>query len=136
MKKISLIFPIAAFLAGYFLTDLVFRVKKIPYPFELFGLAVGLGLASWTFSIIHFIGLSFSNKYERGRSSMKRWVIFILLMVAFIFSYKALFADGAEMSGGVSGKLDQVIQTQDKILAKLDEIKAELEVVKVRASNR
>jgi len=61
MKKISLIFPIAAFIAGYCLTDLVFRVKKIPYPFELFGLAAGLGLASWTFSIIHFIGLKFSK---------------------------------------------------------------------------
>ena len=67
---------------------------------------------------------------------MKRWAIFILLMVAFIFSYKALFADGEEMRGAVAGKLDLVIQTQDKILAKLDEIKAELEVVKVRASNR
>lgn len=65
---------------------------------------------------------------------MKHWAIFILL--AFIFSHQALFADGAEMSSGVSGKLDQVIQAQDKILAKLDEIKAELEVVKVRATNR
>jgi len=61
MKKFSLIFSITAFIAGYFLTDLFFRVKKIPYPFELFGLAAGLGLASWTFSMVHFIGLKFSK---------------------------------------------------------------------------
>ena len=61
MKKISLIFSIAAFVAGYFLTDLVFRVERIPYPFELFGLAAGLGLASWTFSMLHFIGLKISK---------------------------------------------------------------------------
>ncbi len=68
---------------------------------------------------------------------MKRWAMFILLVVAFIFSYKALFADGASsVKEDASQKLNQVIQNQEKILRELDEIKAELEVIKVRASNR
>lgn len=68
---------------------------------------------------------------------MKRWAVFILLTVAFVFSYKALFADGDSAAGSaVSQKLNQVVQNQEKILTALDEIKAELEVVKVRASNR
>ena len=33
-----------------------------------------------------------------------------------------------------SEKLDKVIQTQEQILKELDEIKAELEIVKIRAS--
>ena len=65
MKKTYLIFPIITFITGYGLTDLVFRVKKIPYPFEFFGLAAGLGLASWTFAIIHFIGLKFSTGHKK-----------------------------------------------------------------------
>jgi len=32
--------------------------------------------------------------------------------------------------------LNQVIQNQEKILRELDEIKSQLEVIKVRASNR
>ena len=64
---------------------------------------------------------------------MKRWVIFVLLVVAFIFSHKALFAD---TDPAVSQKMNQVVENQEKILKKLDEIKAELEVIKVRASNR
>ena len=64
---------------------------------------------------------------------MKRWAILVLLVVAFIFSYKALFADG---DSAVSQKLNQVIQNQEKILRELDEIKSQLEVIKVRASNR
>ncbi|GEM_PF-3162102 len=68
---------------------------------------------------------------------MKRWAIFVLLTVAFIFSYKALFADGASaVKEDVSQKLNQVIQNQEKILRELDEIKAELQVIKVRSSNR
>ncbi len=68
---------------------------------------------------------------------MKRWAILILLTVMFIFSDKALFADGASAgSQDSSQKLNQVIENQGKILTKLDEIKAELEVIKVRASNR
>ena len=64
---------------------------------------------------------------------MKRWTILILLVVAFIFSGKALFA---ETDSAVSQKMNQVIENQEKILRKLDEIKTELEVIKVRASNR
>ena len=39
-------------------------------------------------------------------------------------------------NGSVSEKLDRVISTQEEILKQLDEIKSELEVVKVRASQR
>ncbi len=68
---------------------------------------------------------------------MKRWAILILLTVAFVFSDKALFADGASSGRDDSSqKLNQVIQNQEKILRELDEIKSQLEVIKVRASNR
>ncbi len=52
---------------------------------------------------------------------MKRWAIFILLTVAFIFSCKVLFADGASAAKeDVSQKLNQVVQNQEKILTALD----------------
>ncbi|MBI3315365.1 MAG: hypothetical protein HYZ87_00085 [Candidatus Omnitrophica bacterium] len=38
--------------------------------------------------------------------------------------------------GFVSQKLDRVLQNQERILKTLDEVKEELQVVKVRASNR
>ena len=39
-------------------------------------------------------------------------------------------------SGSVSRKLDRIIDTQSEILKQLDEIKAELQIVKIRASQK
>ena len=61
---------------------------------------------------------------------MKRWAIFIVLVIVFFFSTRTVFANAD------SAKLDEVVQNQKKILTALDEIKAELQVIKVRSSNR
>ena len=49
-----------------------------------------------------------------------------------LLSASASFAD----DGANALKLDQVLQNQNQILQKLDEIKSELQIVKVRASSR
>ena len=41
-----LVLPACAFWGGYRSTDLLFRAQKIPYPFEVFGIAAGLGFAA------------------------------------------------------------------------------------------
>jgi hypothetical protein len=46
-----IVFPIAAFVGGYQLTDLVFREKVIPYPFEIYGVAMGLGFFFWMLAL-------------------------------------------------------------------------------------
>ena len=58
----------------------------------------------------------------------------------FFLSFTA-FADENQVSAAnpsdnqsVSGKLDRIIDTQAEILKQLDEVKAELEIVKIRAS--
>lgn len=64
---------------------------------------------------------------------MKKWMIiasfFALLAV---FGSQNLWADDAALSM----KLNQVIAKQDEILKELGEIKEELRIVKVRASNQ
>ncbi|MBI3252477.1 MAG: hypothetical protein HYZ52_04080 [Candidatus Omnitrophica bacterium] len=47
--KFKFCFAFTAFFAGYCLTDLIFRARKIPYPFEAFGVLAGLGLAAWAY---------------------------------------------------------------------------------------
>ena len=46
---------ILAFGAGFFWIKDIFQSKKIPYPFEWFGIAVGLGLACWAVAITKII---------------------------------------------------------------------------------
>ncbi len=46
---------VLTFLAGFFLTDLIFRTKKIPYPSEWFGVAAGVGLASAVQALIKIL---------------------------------------------------------------------------------
>ena len=62
---------------------------------------------------------------------MKRSILSALFFLAVLCASVNAFA---EEEG--SAKLDQLIQGQNRILAKLDEIKAELTIVKVRASQR
>ena len=62
---------------------------------------------------------------------MKNWLIVsVLFLFVFSFSVRA-WADG-----GDSQKLDRIIQNQNEILKELAEIKSQLEIVKVRASNK
>lgn len=53
------------------------------------------------------------------------------IATAVCISAGPVWADAAE-----SAKLDKVLSNQEQILKTLDEIKAELAVVKVRATNR
>ncbi len=173
-----IVLPLFSFVGGFFLTEWVFRMKQIPYPSQLFGLAVGLGLASWTLAIVKLVQLKRSKRHcepREGRSPpaacrlpagkagtgrqsyrsdcfvvvslllamtslhwyrrflMKKWMIiasfFALLAV---FGSQNLWADDAALSM----KLNQVIAKQDEILKELGEIKEELRIVKVRASNQ
>jgi hypothetical protein len=43
------------FWAAYLATDRYFRIEKVPYPFEIFGVLVGAGSAAWTFGAITFV---------------------------------------------------------------------------------
>ena len=40
-----------AFAAGFLATELVFRVKKVPFPHELFGIAAGAAFVFWTWAL-------------------------------------------------------------------------------------
>ena len=68
---------------------------------------------------------------------MKKKVISTLFFVAFFITV-CLPMPGrqADALADESEKLDRVLENQSKILAKLDEIKSELAVVKVRATER
>ena len=43
-------------------------------------------------------------------------------------------ASNSTDNGAISGKLDKIIDTQEEILKELQDVKAEVQVVKVRAS--
>ena len=62
---------------------------------------------------------------------MKRSILSALFFLALLSGSVNAFAEEES-----STKLEKVIQGQNQILAKLDEIKAELAIVKVRASQR
>jgi len=40
------------FLLGYRFTDHFFRTHKVPYPFELFGIAAGLGFLFFAYAVM------------------------------------------------------------------------------------
>ena len=64
---------------------------------------------------------------------MKKWItLSVIFSVLVIFSYQYLYAE----DGSVLGKLDKIMESQTQILKDLSEIKAELQIVKVRATNR
>ena len=46
------VLPAAAGYGGYALTELVFRKRFIPLPFESSGLAIGAGCFFWTLAIL------------------------------------------------------------------------------------
>jgi len=57
-----LIFPGGVFWVGYCLTDLVFQAKKIPFPFEYFGIAIGCGFFAWTLALVVWVQSMFKNR--------------------------------------------------------------------------
>ena len=64
---LSLIPPAAAFFAVYRYADFLFRTQKFPYPFELFGVAAGLGTACWVYAIIILFKRTFM-KFQKQSS--------------------------------------------------------------------
>ena len=75
---------------------------------------------------------------------MKKIVIAVFVFGLFIYSFNMKSFAGENMvtspnaieTSIVSEKLDRILQAQDQILSDLDNIKAELEIVKIRASQR
>lgn len=66
---------------------------------------------------------------------MKKFVTAFMGLVLWV----CLFLPCAQAESGsqqLEEKLDRVLRNQEKILAKLEELKSELQVVKVRASQR
>jgi len=128
-----LVLPALSFWGAFSLTDFLFREKGVPYPFEYFGAAIGLGCALWTAALFLFLKsiLKFSNNDKEG--VMKKLIFTGLFVCAMVFaSQTAAFADEAALSS----KLDQVLKNQEQILNELQTIKSELAIVKVRATNR
>ncbi len=64
---------------------------------------------------------------------MKKWALGFLFFAAFtaLSSHSSLWADDS-----TDRKLDQVLKNQAEISKKLDDVMAELQIVKVRASQR
>jgi len=73
---------------------------------------------------------------------VRKFAVVILLVGMFFVGLSITQnADSSEAKGDppnttVKAKLDEVITNQQQIIAKLDEIKSELQIVKIRASRR
>ena len=67
---------------------------------------------------------------------MKRFIwVLVILSAAAVFSVRGLYADGG--SGVVADKaIRDISEKQDRILQSLEEIKTELNIVKIRVSSR
>ena len=64
---------------------------------------------------------------------MKKWILAtICVSMLLALTYQSLFAE----EGGFAQKIDKIISNQELILKNLAEIKSELQIVKVRATNR
>jgi len=79
---------------------------------------------------------------------MKRTTLFFVIFIAVVLlgfslwqNAKVLLAETENTqqqaaSGAVMGKLEEIIKNQQIILQKLDDIKQELEIVKIRATKK
>jgi hypothetical protein len=125
------------FAAAYRLTDVFFRLKKIPLPFEIFGAAVGAGLACWSVAVLHLI---FSRSSTPGRLPMRKSILLALagmtLFSAAVFADETVPAPVPPQDASVTERLDRISKSQEEILNKLAEIKEQLNVIQVRATNR
>ena len=124
------IFSVGVFKAGYTATDWFFRVWQIPYPFEWFGAAVGLGFFFWALAAAFWVR---KNSNKRSDPMKKILSVMVIFMLFSVFWSKPLHAEGSD---AVMAKLSQIEQGQAEILKKLDEMMAELQIVKVRATLR
>lgn len=64
---------------------------------------------------------------------MKKWILAtVCVSLLLALTYQSLFAE----DGGFVQKIDKILSNQEQILKDLAEIKSELQIVKVRATNR
>ena len=71
---------------------------------------------------------------------MKRTLLFISVFLLLMLSASFTFADTAASKNTDGGqlikKLDEILSGQKQVLARLDEVKQELYVIKIRATQR
>ncbi len=67
---------------------------------------------------------------------MKKYFFMAWIVGAAIFALPVISGAEDETSGEILKKLNQVTQNQEKIMQSLEELKSELQIVKVRASDR
>jgi type II secretory pathway component PulM len=64
---------------------------------------------------------------------MKKWILAtVCVSLLLALTYQSLFAE----EGSFIQKIDKILSNQEQILKDLSEIKSELQIVKVRATNR
>ena len=124
-------FPVLAFIAGYRGTDWVFRVKGVALPFEPTGVAVGAALAFWALGIV---GLIKRFVHRKGKGDLMKKLFSIALIFLGVMASGALFA--ADDGDGNAPVLRSDSEKLDLILNKLEEIKMELQIVKIRATQK
>ncbi len=122
------VFPALAFKVSYAGTDWFFRARNIPYPFEGFGAAVGLGLFFWALGLVLLWKRSSKKRSDPMKKILSAVVFFAVIT---FFSPRTVLADSETMA-----RLARIEQKQSEILQKLDELMAELQIVKVRATLR
>jgi len=75
------------------------------------------------------------NKINEG-FFMKKHFFMALIVGVVISSFATVSNAEDEASSEILKKLDQVMQSQETIIQSLEEIKSDLQIVKVRASSR
>lgn len=125
----SWILGAGSFIFGYALVDFIFARWKLPYPSRLFGVAAGLGFVCWTIGVIR---MNKNRDIRRRQDSVKKLLVLFLMIAV----WGACAPACAQPEGALAAKLDQVLQNQERILKELEGIQSELEIVKVRASQR
>lgn len=63
-------------------------------------------------------------------------ILSVLVIFVAVFSWLAISPIKAEEKKSASGDMGKVLENQQKILARLDEMKAELDIIRVRVSMR
>jgi hypothetical protein len=58
------LFLSGVFFAAYRLTEAWFRLKLIPYPFEFYGIAAGVAMMAWAFSLLQFLELLWAKLFN------------------------------------------------------------------------
>lgn len=67
---------------------------------------------------------------------MNKYLFMVFLIGAAAFLQPVFSQADQEISGDVSAKISKIEQNQEKILQVLEEIKTELQIVKVRTTSR